>query len=73
MIEDKVSMEKDLNKVTGLYSDEYWSKRYIMKKENVPCFLHNVQETILRTGKYLNVIRQCSEIGKIYYRKIFSR
>lgn len=71
MIEDNVSMEKDMNTVTGQYSDEYWSKRYMIKKENVPCFMHNVQETILRTGKYLNVIRQCSEIGKYHIISLF--
>lgn len=67
LIEDNVSMEKDMNKVTGLYSDEYWMHRYKIKMDNVPVFLDDVQEYILRTGKYLNVVRQCSENSKYNY------
>ncbi|XP_075217460.1 gamma-tubulin complex component 2-like isoform X2 [Lycorma delicatula] len=63
MIDDNVSMETDLDQVTGQCSDEYWSKRYTIKSHNVPEFLEPVQEIILRTGKYLNVIRQCNELS----------
>lgn len=68
MIDDNVSMETDLDQVTGQCSDEYWSKRYTIKSHNVPEFLEPVQEIILRTGKYLNVIRQCNELCKYVFR-----
>ncbi|KAG8243615.1 Gamma-tubulin complex component 2 [Homalodisca vitripennis] len=61
LIMDNVEEEADANKVTGLYSDSYWSKRYTICNKNVPVFLNVVQEIILRTGRYLNVVRQCSE------------
>lgn len=63
MIDDNVLMERDLDQVTGQCSDEYWSRRYTIKSHNVPVFLEPVQEIILRTGKYLNVIRQCNELS----------
>lgn len=61
LVKDNVAVEVAANTVSGLYSDEYWSNRYIINEENVPVFLTQVQEIILRTGRYLNVVRQCSE------------
>lgn len=43
------------------YSAEYWEKRYIIRSANVPVFLAECADQILRTGKYLNVIRQCGD------------
>ncbi|CAH8381024.1 unnamed protein product [Eruca vesicaria subsp. sativa] len=37
---------------------EYWSQRYSLK-ETIPGFLANIAATILTTGKYLNVMREC--------------
>ncbi|KAH8343575.1 hypothetical protein KR059_012705, partial [Drosophila kikkawai] len=42
-------------------SDVYWAKRYTLRKENTPSFLEKYSEKILRTGKYLNVVRQCGK------------
>lgn len=43
---------------------KYWHERYTIRKEdssglNVPVFLERYQEMILKTGKYLNAIREC--------------
>lgn len=37
----------------------YWECRYTIQLDRIPRFLENDAEIILRTGKYLNVIRQC--------------
>lgn len=43
------------------YSADYWEKRYTIRRERIPKFLASVSDIILRTGKYLNVIRQCGK------------
>ncbi|XP_028047082.1 gamma-tubulin complex component 2 isoform X2 [Monomorium pharaonis] len=43
------------------YSADYWEKRYTMRLERIPIFLNEHAQTILRTGKYFNVIRQCGK------------
>jgi gamma-tubulin complex component 2 len=43
--------------------DGYWEKRYMVRRERVPSFLGQHTDKILRTGKYLNVIRQCGEFN----------
>lgn len=43
------------------YSADYWEKRYTIRKERIPRFLEKLSDLILRTGKYLNVIRQCGK------------
>ncbi len=50
------------------YSDDYWERRYSIKAEQIPAFLHANVDKILRTGKYLNVIQQCEQgrAKKIY-------
>nr|XP_018897203.1 PREDICTED: gamma-tubulin complex component 2-like [Bemisia tabaci] len=59
MIEDNVVIESSSFLVKGECSDEYWAKRYMIRKMYVPGFLEKVGEKILRSGKYLNVIRLC--------------
>lgn len=44
------------------YSADYWEKRYTIRRERIPVFLERVADVILRTGKYLNVIRQCGKL-----------
>ncbi|XP_042231927.1 gamma-tubulin complex component 2-like isoform X4 [Homarus americanus] len=39
-------------------ADDYWEKRYSTIPHNIPTFLQAHANVILRTGKYLNVIRQ---------------
>ncbi|XP_017055579.1 gamma-tubulin complex component 2 homolog isoform X2 [Drosophila ficusphila] len=43
------------------YSDDYWEKRYTVRRDCIPTFLEKYSDKILRTGKYLNVIRQCGK------------
>uniref|UniRef100_A0A182NJT5 Gamma-tubulin complex component 2 n=1 Tax=Anopheles dirus TaxID=7168 RepID=A0A182NJT5_9DIPT len=38
---------------------DYWEKQYAIRSEKVPCFLAKYADVILRTGKYLNVVRVC--------------
>ena len=33
------------------YSDDYWERRYSIKSDQIPSFLHNYSDMILRTGK----------------------
>lgn len=46
------------------YTDEYWEKRYTVRKDDLPLELSSPQvyERILLTGKYLNVVRECGGI-----------
>lgn len=46
------------------YTDEYWEKRYTVRKDDLPLELSSsqVHERILLTGKYLNVVRECGGI-----------
>ncbi|XP_055707813.1 gamma-tubulin complex component 2 homolog isoform X2 [Phlebotomus papatasi] len=43
------------------YTLNYWEVRYVVSRERIPRFLENLSDIILRTGKYLNVIRQCGK------------
>ena len=56
--------------VIKLFSDDYWERRYSIKADQIPAFLHANVDKILRTGKYLNVIQQCeqSKAKKTYYK-----
>ncbi|XP_030382102.1 gamma-tubulin complex component 2 homolog isoform X2 [Scaptodrosophila lebanonensis] len=40
---------------------DYWEKRYSVRRDRIPSFLEKYSDKILRTGKYLNVIRQCGK------------
>lgn len=53
------------------YSDDYWERRYSIKADQIPAFLHSNVDKILRTGKYLNVIQQCEQ-GKSKVRTTFT-
>lgn len=44
--------------LTEDYDAKYWQQRYSIKS-SIPSFLTNVAETVLITGKYLNVMREC--------------
>ncbi|KAL6504022.1 Gamma-tubulin complex component 2 [Orobanche gracilis] len=44
--------------LTHDYDAKYWQQRYSLK-DDIPSFLANAAETILTTGKYLNVMREC--------------
>nr|XP_018897753.1 PREDICTED: gamma-tubulin complex component 2-like isoform X1 [Bemisia tabaci] len=59
MIIDNIDIESCSFMNKGECYDEYWTTRYMIRKDFVPTFLEKVAEKILRTGKYLNVIRLC--------------
>lgn len=46
------------------YDAKYWQQRYSLK-EDIPSFLTNAAETILITGKYLNVMRECGHNAQV--------
>jgi gamma-tubulin complex component 2 len=41
--------------------DDYWEKRYVIQSEKIPRFLEKQADIIFRTGKYLNVVRECGK------------
>ncbi|KAM8715891.1 hypothetical protein ACLKA7_002865 [Drosophila subpalustris] len=59
MIMDNESNQK--GQLGEHFFNVYWEKRYTIRSECVPSFLENYSDIILRTGKYLNVIRQCGK------------
>ncbi|CAM8894576.1 unnamed protein product [Rhodiola kirilowii] len=44
--------------LTQDYDAKFWKQRYSLK-DGIPSFLSNAAGTILTTGKYLNVMREC--------------
>jgi gamma-tubulin complex component 2 len=55
-----IAENKTLQKesLTQDYNAKYWQQRYSLKP-GIPSFLTNAAESILTTGKYLNVLREC--------------
>ncbi|KAL2319472.1 hypothetical protein Fmac_028441 [Flemingia macrophylla] len=55
-----IAEDKSLQKESLIqdYEAKYWRQRYSLK-EGIPSFLTNIAGTILTTGKYLNVMREC--------------
>lgn len=47
------------------HSSIYWEGRYIFQPDNIPIYFRDFADKILRTGKYLNVIRECGKPLKI--------
>ncbi|XP_071477744.1 gamma-tubulin complex component 2-like [Diadema antillarum] len=59
MIEEHEGLQKE--KLQQEYNDAYWEQRYTICRERSPIFLETIADKILRTGKYLNVVRQCGQ------------
>ncbi|KAG0425539.1 hypothetical protein HPB47_027311 [Ixodes persulcatus] len=57
MVCDKSQVKKEDMSVD--HSDNYWNSRYALRPDMVPKFLRPIQDKILITGKYHNVILQC--------------
>lgn len=55
-IAENKSLQKE--SLTQDYDAKYWGQRYSLK-DGIPSFLANAAGTILTTGKYLNVMREC--------------
>ncbi|CAH9051446.1 unnamed protein product [Cuscuta europaea] len=59
--ENKALLKESL---TQDYDAKYWQQRYSLKGD-IPSFLANAAETILTTGKYLNVMRECGHSTQV--------
>ncbi|GAB2229163.1 hypothetical protein Droror1_Dr00023299 [Drosera rotundifolia] len=61
-----IGENKNLQKETLTldYDAKYWQERYSLK-DSIPSFLADVASTILTTGKYLNVMRECGHNVKV--------
>ncbi|KAM0001296.1 putative gamma-tubulin complex component protein [Helianthus debilis subsp. tardiflorus] len=61
-----IAEDKSLQKesLTQDYDAMYWRQRYSLK-DDIPSFLANSAETILTTGKYLNVMRECGHTVQV--------
>nr|XP_042898815.1 gamma-tubulin complex component 2 isoform X2 [Parasteatoda tepidariorum] len=59
LVEDNEIIKKE--DLPHEYSDAYWEKRYTIRCDQIPTFLVKAADMILRTGKYINVIRQCGK------------
>jgi gamma-tubulin complex component 2 len=42
------------------FNDIYWEQRYTIQNQHVPNYFEHLKDKILLTGKYLNVLRECS-------------
>lgn len=51
--------------LTQDYDAKYWRQRYSLK-DGIPSFLANIAGTILTTGKYLNVMRECGHTVQVF-------
>lgn len=51
--------------LTQDYDAKYWRQRYSLK-DGIPSFLANIAGTILTTGKYLNVMRECGHHVQVF-------
>ncbi|KAJ0766577.1 putative gamma-tubulin complex component protein [Helianthus annuus] len=61
-IAENKSLQKE--SLTQDYDAVYWRQRYSLK-DDIPSFLANSAETILTTGKYLNVMRECGHTVQV--------
>ncbi|KAL8206166.1 hypothetical protein R6Q57_009717 [Mikania cordata] len=61
-----IAEDKSLQKesLTQDYDATYWRQRYSLK-DDIPSFLANSAVTILTTGKYLNVMRECGHTVQV--------
>ncbi|KAL4578672.1 hypothetical protein LXL04_014801 [Taraxacum kok-saghyz] len=61
-IAENKSLQKE--SLTQDYDAMYWRQRYSLK-DDIPSFLANSAETILTTGKSLNVMRECGHTVQV--------
>ncbi|KAJ2907401.1 hypothetical protein MKZ38_003258 [Zalerion maritima] len=60
LIKESKSIRRD--RLEEDYTDEYWERRYALKKEDIPPQLRGVAGKIHLAGKYLNVVRECGGV-----------
>ncbi|RWA10874.1 hypothetical protein EKO27_g4230 [Xylaria grammica] len=65
LIKEQKSMRRDM--LEQDYTDDYWERRYMIQKQNIPPQLQDVKDKVLLAGKYLNVVRECGgvDISKV--------
>ncbi|KMU84151.1 spindle pole body component 97 [Coccidioides immitis H538.4] len=67
LVKEQKGIKRD--KLEEDYTDEYWDKRYTIRETEVPPQLETVKDKVLLAGKYLNVVRECGELGASELRK----
>ncbi|KAI2635241.1 Spc98 family-domain-containing protein [Xylaria nigripes] len=65
LIKEQKSIRRDM--LEQDYTDDYWERRYMIQKQNIPPQLQGVKDKVLLAGKYLNVVRECGgvDISKV--------
>ncbi|KAI0150437.1 Spc98 family-domain-containing protein [Xylariaceae sp. FL1272] len=65
LIKEQKSIRRDM--LEQDYTDDYWERRYMIQKQNIPPQLQSVKDKVLLAGKYLNVVRECGgvDISKV--------
>ncbi|KAI0406123.1 Spc98 family-domain-containing protein [Xylaria palmicola] len=65
LVKEQKSIRRDM--LEQDYTDDYWERRYIIQKQNIPPQLQDVKDKVLLAGKYLNVVRECGgvDISKV--------
>ncbi|KAI0430167.1 Spc98 family-domain-containing protein [Xylaria sp. FL1042] len=65
LIKEQKSIRRDM--LEQDYTDDYWERRYMIQKQNIPPQLEGVKDKVLLAGKYLNVVRECGgvDISKV--------
>jgi gamma-tubulin complex component 2 len=65
LIKEQKSIRRDM--LEQDYTDDYWERRYMIQKQNIPPQLQDVKDKVLLAGKYLNVVRECGgvDISKV--------
>ncbi|KAI1322989.1 Spc98 family-domain-containing protein [Xylariaceae sp. FL0255] len=60
LIKEQKSIRRDM--LEQDYTDDYWDRRYVIQKQNIPPQLESVKDKVLLAGKYLNVVRECGGV-----------
>jgi len=60
LIKEQKSIRRDM--LEQDYTDDYWERRYMIQKQNIPPQLQGVKDKVLLAGKYLNVVRECGGV-----------
>ncbi|KAI0161664.1 Spc98 family-domain-containing protein [Hypoxylon sp. FL1284] len=60
LIKEQASIRRDM--LEQDYIDDYWGRRYTLRKNDIPPQLQGVKDKVLLAGKYLNVVRECGGV-----------
>ncbi|KAI1430223.1 Spc98 family-domain-containing protein [Xylaria sp. FL1777] len=65
LVKEQKSIRRDM--LDEDYTDDYWDRRYMIQKHNIPPQLEGLKDKVLLAGKYLNVVRECGgvDISKV--------